>query len=63
LLLWNIMYEIIDFWAKEFRWAVRIEVVRQKEIEKVNIMEARSNNMELFHKLIQNNRKKGLEHI
>ena len=26
-------------------------------------MEARSNNMELFHKLIQKNRKKGLEHI
>jgi hypothetical protein len=48
---------------KEFRWAVRIEVARQKEIEKVNIMEARSNNMELFHKLIQKNRNKGLEHI
>jgi hypothetical protein len=26
-------------------------------------MEARSNIMELFHKLIQKNRKKGLEHI
>jgi UV DNA damage repair endonuclease len=48
---------------KEFRWAVRIEVARQKEIEKVNIMEARSNIMELFHKLIQKNRKKSLEHI
>ena len=35
-----------------------IDVARQKEIEKVNIMEARSNNMELFHKLIQKNRKK-----
>ena len=46
---------------KEFRRAVRIEVARQKEIEKVNIMEARSNNMELFQKLIQKNRKKGLE--
>jgi hypothetical protein len=33
------------------------------DVEKVNIMEARSNNMELFHKLIQKNRKKGLEHI
>jgi hypothetical protein len=43
---------------KEFHRAVRIEVARQKEIEKVNIMEARSNNMELFHKLIQKNRKK-----
>ena len=40
-----------------------IDVARQKEIEKVNIMESRSNNMELFHKLIQKNRKKGLEHI
>jgi hypothetical protein len=48
---------------KEFRRAVRIEVARQKKIEKVNIMEAQSNNMELFHKLIQKNRKKGLEHI
>jgi hypothetical protein len=48
---------------KEFRRTVRIEVARQKEIEKVYIMEARSNNMELFHKLIQKNRRKGLEHI
>ena len=41
---------------REFRRAVRIKVARQKEIEKVNIMEARSNIMELFHKLIQKNR-------
>ena len=46
---------------REFRRTIRMEVARQREEQKENIMEARSNNMELFHKLIQSNRKRGIE--
>ncbi|VDI43780.1 Hypothetical predicted protein [Mytilus galloprovincialis] len=48
---------------KEFRKAVRIAVARQLEAEKESIMEARSNNMEVFHKLVQKNRREGIDHI
>jgi hypothetical protein len=48
---------------QEFRRSIRIAVAKLHGCEKEAIMEARSNNMEMFHKLIQRNRKKGNECI
>ena len=44
---------------QDFRRSIRIAVAKLCECEKETIMESRSNNMEMFHKLIQRNRKKG----
>ena len=48
---------------QEFKRSIRIAEAKLRECEKETIMEARSNNMEMFHKLIQRNRKKGNEFI
>ena len=44
---------------QEFRRSIRIAVTKLRECEKETIMEAKSNYIEMFHKLIQRNRKKG----
>jgi hypothetical protein len=43
---------------QDFRRSIRIAVAKLCECEKETIMESRSNNMEMFHKLIQRNRTK-----
>jgi hypothetical protein len=48
---------------QELKRSIRIAVAKLRECEKEAIMEATSNNMEMFHKLIQRNRKKGNEFI
>ncbi|CAC5397312.1 unnamed protein product [Mytilus coruscus] len=47
----------------DFRRAVRIELAKQKNKEKENILETRTKDATIFHKLIRNNRKKGHDAI
>jgi hypothetical protein len=44
---------------KEFRRLIRVELVKQRDEEKELIMETKTKDMRLFHKLVRNNRKKG----
>ena len=44
---------------KEFRMLIRVELVKQRDEEKELIMETKTEDMRLFHKLVRNNRKKG----
>jgi hypothetical protein len=44
---------------KEFRRLIRVEVEKQRGEEKQLIMETKTKDMRLFHKLVRNNRKKG----
>ena len=44
---------------KEFRRCIRVELVKQRDEEKEIIMETKTKDMRLFHKLVRNNSKKG----
>ena len=44
---------------KEFRRLIRVELAKQRDEEKELIMETKTKDMRLFHKLVRNNRKKG----
>ena len=46
-----------------FRKSVRVEIAKRREDEKELIMETRTRNMKLFHRLVRNTRKKGGEII
>ena len=48
---------------KEFRRCIRIKLAKQRGEEKELIMETKTKDMRLFHKLVRNNRKKGNEVI
>ncbi|CAC5418217.1 unnamed protein product [Mytilus coruscus] len=48
---------------KDFRRAVRIELAKQKSKEKETILETRTKDAKMFHKLVRNNRKKGNDAI
>jgi hypothetical protein len=44
---------------KEFRMLIRVELAKQRDEENELIMETKTKDMRLFHKLVRNNRKKG----
>lgn len=46
---------------KDLRKIIRIELAKQRDTEKELIMETKTRDMKLFHKLVRNNRKKGGE--
>jgi hypothetical protein len=48
---------------KEFRRCIRIKLAKQRDEENEIIMETKTKDMRLFHKLVRNNRKKGNEVI
>ena len=48
---------------KEFRRCIRVKLAKQRDEEKELIMETKTKDMRLFHKLVRNNRKKGNEVI
>jgi hypothetical protein len=54
---YNILSENIE--QESFRKAIRIEEAKQRESERDMILDTRTRDMRLFHKLVRNNRKKG----
>ena len=44
---------------KEFRMLIWVELAKQRDEENELIMETKTKDMRLFHKLVRNNRKKG----
>jgi hypothetical protein len=48
---------------KEFRRCIRVELAKQRDEERELIMETKTKDMRLFHKLVRNNRKKENEVI
>jgi hypothetical protein len=44
---------------KEFRRCIKVELAKQRDEEKEIIMETKTKDMRLFHKLVRNNSKKG----
>ena len=48
---------------KEFRRCIRVKLAKQRDEEKELIMETKTKDMQLFHNLVRNNRKKGNEVI
>jgi flagellar biosynthesis regulator FlaF len=46
---------------KELRRCIRVELAKQRDEERELIMETKTIDMRLFHKLVHNNRKKGNE--
>ena len=48
---------------KKFRRCIRIKLAKQRDEENEIIMETKTKDMRLFHKLVRNNRKKGNEVI
>ena len=55
----NIIYSQRKLSRKVFRKAIRIEEAKQRESERDMILDTRTRDMRLFHKLVRNNRKKG----
>jgi hypothetical protein len=44
---------------KEFRRTVRIEIAKLRNKEKENILETRTKDTKMFHKLVRTNRRQG----
>jgi hypothetical protein len=55
----NIIYSQRILSRKDFGKAMRIEEAIQREFDRDMILDTRTRNMRLFHKLVRNNRKKG----
>jgi hypothetical protein len=56
----NIIYSQRILSRKVFRKAIRIEEAKQRESERDMILDTRTRDTRLFHKLVRNNRKKGI---
>jgi hypothetical protein len=55
----SIIYKEKKESKKEFRRCIRVELAKQRDEEKAIIMETKTKDMQLFHKLVRNNSKKG----
>jgi hypothetical protein len=56
----NIIYSQRILSRKDFRTAIRIEEAKQRESDRDMILDTRTRDMRLFHKLVRNNRKRGV---
>ncbi|CAG2232072.1 unnamed protein product [Mytilus edulis] len=61
--LYNVLFLEKRRTKQQFRKTVRVEIAKRREDEKELIMETRTRNMKLFHRLVRNTHKKGGEII
>jgi hypothetical protein len=54
----SIIYKEKKEFKKEFRRCIRVKLAKQRDEEKELIMKTKTKDMQLFHKLVRNNRKK-----